>query len=178
MALSPYEVETKQFVTVMRGFDPIEVGVFLRSVAEEMRGLLRALYAAVPPGEVHSALPDPHDLVDHGSAVAAETALLAEAGRSAQLDVAALRRQADLEVQVQQLSATEHRVRAVREANQLLLRAQAEAEAIEAQQGARRQRLLDSLADLEEQLAQGEKMLRQLRTAVSATSAPLRGRTP
>jgi DivIVA domain-containing protein len=37
VALTPDEVETKEFVRVMRGYDPAEVATFLRVVAAEMR---------------------------------------------------------------------------------------------------------------------------------------------
>ena len=37
MAVTPDEVETKEFVRVMRGYDPAEVATFLRVVAAEMR---------------------------------------------------------------------------------------------------------------------------------------------
>jgi DivIVA domain-containing protein len=37
MAMTPDEVETKEFVRVMRGYDPAEVASFLRVVAAEMR---------------------------------------------------------------------------------------------------------------------------------------------
>jgi DivIVA domain-containing protein len=37
MALSPDEVESKEFVRVLRGYDPAEVASFLRVVGAEMR---------------------------------------------------------------------------------------------------------------------------------------------
>jgi DivIVA domain-containing protein len=37
VALTPDEVETKEFVRVLRGYDPAEVATFLRVVAAEMR---------------------------------------------------------------------------------------------------------------------------------------------
>ena len=37
MAITPEEIETKQFVRVLRGYDPVEVESFLRAVAAEMR---------------------------------------------------------------------------------------------------------------------------------------------
>jgi DivIVA domain-containing protein len=37
VALTPDEVESKEFVRVMRGYDPAEVASFLRTVAAELR---------------------------------------------------------------------------------------------------------------------------------------------
>ena len=37
MAMTPDEVQTKEFVRVLRGYDPAEVASFLRVVASEMR---------------------------------------------------------------------------------------------------------------------------------------------
>jgi DivIVA domain-containing protein len=37
VALTPDDVESKEFVRVMRGYDPAEVATFLRVVAAEMR---------------------------------------------------------------------------------------------------------------------------------------------
>jgi DivIVA domain-containing protein len=37
MALTPDDIENKQFVRVMRGYDPAEVATFLRVVASQMR---------------------------------------------------------------------------------------------------------------------------------------------
>lgn len=37
MALTPDDVEHKQFVRVMRGYDPAEVATFLRVIAAQMR---------------------------------------------------------------------------------------------------------------------------------------------
>lgn len=170
MSLSPYEIETKQFVTVMRGFDPIEVGAFLSDVAEEMRGLLRALYAALPPVDASGATPDPHDLIDHGSEVAAEAARLAQDGRAALVDVAALLHQADLEVQDRHVSANGIKVRAVREAHSLMARAQAEVAAVEEEAAQRRRRLLEGLADMADELGKGEDLLREVRARLRAST--------
>jgi DivIVA domain-containing protein len=37
MALTPEDVENKQFIRVLRGYDPAEVAAFLRVVAAELR---------------------------------------------------------------------------------------------------------------------------------------------
>ena len=167
---SPHEIETKQFLTVLRGFDPEEVSAFLSEVADQVRALLLAIYAALPPGEAVDD-PDLDALLHHGEAVSGEAARLAEAGRAARLDADAVRRLAEVEAQTLQAGATEQRIRAVREAGRLLQRARQEADEIVAEAERRRQETLRRMGSVDERLAQAEQELQRLRASLRAAGS-------
>ncbi|HVM08547.1 MAG TPA: DivIVA domain-containing protein [Acidimicrobiales bacterium] len=123
MPLSPHEIESKLFVTTFRGFDTTEVGAFLREVAQEVRQLLVALYAA------DEDVAD-HVLLAHGQSRTAEVEQLAARGREARADAARIVRTAEGEAVALKSEAAQSRAAAVREASQLLARAHVEAEEI------------------------------------------------
>jgi DivIVA domain-containing protein len=173
---TPQEIETKQFLTVLRGFDPEEVGAFLKEVADQVRDLLRALYALLPPegaASVDGAVPDLDELLAHGEAVADEVAKLAEAGRTAQLDAATVLRVAEAESQTLQASAAEQRLAAVREAGRLIRRAKDEADELRAEAEQRQREVVRRLRDVDQQLAETERALQGVRTSLRSSGAEL-----
>jgi DivIVA domain-containing protein len=172
---SPHEIETKQFLTVMRGFDPDEVGAFLREVADQVRALLQAVYALLPPEGTPSAeaMPELDDLLAHGEKVSAEVARLAATGRAAQLDAAAVLRMAEVQSRTLQQSAAEQRLAAVREAAGLLRRAKEEAETLRAEAEQRQRDAVRRLRDVDLQLAETERVLAGVRTDLRSTGAQL-----
>jgi DivIVA domain-containing protein len=173
---TPQEIETKQFLTVLRGFDPEEVGAFLKEVADQVRDLLRALYALLPPegaAPTDNAVPDLDDLLAHGEAVAGEVAKLAEAGRTAQLDAATVLRLAEAESQTLQASAAEQRLAAVREAGRLIRRAKDEADALRAEAEQRQREVVRRLRDVDQRLAETERALQGVRTDLRSSGAEL-----
>jgi cell division initiation protein len=50
VALTPEEIESKEFVVVLRGYDPADVHAFLRQVAVDYRDVCRQLEATAPSG--------------------------------------------------------------------------------------------------------------------------------
>jgi DivIVA domain-containing protein len=177
MPLSPEEIETKHFVTILRGYDPEEVEAFLRRIGAEMRQLLQALYAALPP----EGAGDPTDvslesLLNHGGQVSAEVQRLVENGRVAQLDAEGLVRAAKEEAAELHAAATQFRIKAVRDSLGTLDLARKEAATIVAGAEARKRGVEAEINAVERQLEQAAKMLdalrRQLAKAAPSYSPP------
>jgi DivIVA domain-containing protein len=170
LPLSPEEIETKRFVTMLRGYDPEEVEGFLGQVGAEMRLLLQALYAALPPaGADPTATASLSDLLDHGKQVTAEVARLAENGRLAQIDADALRRAAKDEVAELHAAATQYRLQAVRDALGIMDKARQEARAILAAALTRRDEVRVELQRVQRELEGASSILETLRRRIDET---------
>jgi F0F1-type ATP synthase membrane subunit b/b' len=99
--------------------------------------------------------------------------MLAEAGRTAQLDAATVLRVAEAESQTLQASAAEQRLAAVREAGRLIRRAKDEADELRAEAEQRQREVVRRLRDVDQQLAETERALHGVRTNLRSSGAEL-----
>lgn len=165
MPLSPQEIESKQFLTVLRGFDPEEVKAFLERVADDVRVLLTTLYAALPPvGATAESRADLDELLLHSERVTGEVARLVEAGRAANIDAAALRREAEAEAEAIRAICGQERLEAVRQASRILAQARDEARMVLARARVERNVLGVEMRRVAERLAEIEATAHVLRT--------------
>jgi cell division initiation protein len=170
--LSPDEIESKQFLTVLRGFDPEEVTAFLERVADDMRTLLTTLYAALPPvGATEESRKDLDELLLHSERVTGEVARLVEAGRVAQIDSARIVREAEEEAERLRQTASQERREAVRQAAQLLERARQEVQKMTEAAARERAELVGELQRMATRLGDIEAEAHLLRTRALDASA-------
>jgi DivIVA domain-containing protein len=169
MLLSPDEIAGKEFVTVLRGYDPEEVRPFLERAATDLRRLLVALYSA---GEaVEQQDPDLAHLLRHAEQTSESVAALAREGRAAKIDAAWIRHDAEQIAHTEQDEARRARLGAVREAAAILQRARDEAAVIVRQAEQERAERLDDLRRLDSVLARVADETTVLRRALRPGSA-------
>lgn len=173
MLLSPDEIEGKEFVTVLRGFDPGEVLPFLERIATDLRRMLVALYAVAEAVEQQD--PDLAELLRHAERASESVAALAQEGRAARIDAAWIRHDAQKVAQSEQDQARRVRLDAVRDAAAILQRARDEAATIVRQAEQERRDRLDDLRRLDSVLArvadESVVLRRSLRGAATTDSS-------
>jgi DivIVA domain-containing protein len=175
VALTPEEIEGREFPVVSRGYDAAAVDQFLRDVAASYRYRMLDVPPTAPPegpGEAPSAPEAPNSLARVGQEVAeilrAASKLADTVRNEAETDAAAIRARAELDAADARQAAERDREQAKR----LLVRAQEQADAIlaEAEEQAL-SRLTEAQEDARRQSEQaGERAQRQAEQLARAES--------